>query len=154
METQQDEQIIAEEEGDSISDIISELKSEEDIAVDAESFLAGDENDDEPDTVDTPVREQEEEIYDEVQLEKDSYTRSEVESEITPETDTDEEEVTISDMLENPNLVTPTFGEILIAQHKFSEARHVFVELSKKEPDNTRFIKKIQFLDKFLQAER
>ena len=63
-------------------------------------------------------------------------------------------EVTIGDMLKNPNLVTPTFGEILIAQHKFSEARHVFVELSKKEPENTRFMKKIEFLDKFLQAEQ
>jgi tetratricopeptide (TPR) repeat protein len=63
------------------------------------------------------------------------------------------DDVSIQDMLENPNLVTPTFGEILIAQRKFSEARHVFLELSKKEPDNPRFIKKIEFLDKFLQAQ-
>lgn len=64
-----------------------------------------------------------------------------------------EEEVTIKDLMENPNLVTPTFGEILIAQRKFSEARHVFLELSKRDPENTRIQKKIQFLDKFLEVQ-
>ncbi|MCB0283239.1 MAG: tetratricopeptide repeat protein [Calditrichaeota bacterium] len=64
-----------------------------------------------------------------------------------------DEEVGIKDLMENPNLVTPTFGEILIAQRKFFEARHVFQELSKREPDNTRILKKIQFLDKFLEAQ-
>lgn len=63
-----------------------------------------------------------------------------------------EEEVTIKDLMNNPNLVTPTFGEILIAQQKFKEALHVFIELNKKEPENQRFLKKIEFLNKFLQA--
>ena len=65
-----------------------------------------------------------------------------------------EEEVTIKDLVENPNLVTPTFGEILVSQHNFSEARHIFMELLKREPDNQRFIKKVQFLDKFLEAQK
>ena len=56
--------------------------------------------------------------------------------------------------MENPNLVTPTFGEILVSQRKFSEARHIFVELLKREPDNERFQKKVQFLDKFLAAQK
>ena len=65
-----------------------------------------------------------------------------------------EEEVTIKDLMENPNLVTPTFGEILISQHKFSEARHIFMELLKREPDNSRLLKKIHFLDKFIAAQK
>lgn len=65
----------------------------------------------------------------------------------------EESEVTIRDLMENPNLVTPTFGEILIAQHKFSEARHVFLELQKRAPQNQRFSKKIDFLNKFLEAQ-
>ncbi|HED10685.1 MAG TPA: tetratricopeptide repeat protein [Caldithrix abyssi] len=69
-----------------------------------------------------------------------------------PPEETREEDVTIEKLMNNPNLITPTFGEILIAQKKFVEARHVFMELSKKEPDNPRFVRKISFLDKFLQV--
>ncbi len=76
-----------------------------------------------------------------------------IESSSEPEPDADDE-VTINDLMENPNLMTPTFGEILVSQHKFAEARHIFSELLKKEPDNTRFIKKIEFLDKFLEAKK
>lgn len=130
----------------------------------------------------TPAKEQHDSFLEEENLETDSHVNIQeeentvvsesTEKELTDETEqrpienmnsenqeteevanTADEEVTINDMLENPNLVTPTFGEILIAQHKFSEARHVFKELLKKEPENTRFIKKIQFLDRFLQAE-
>ncbi len=69
-----------------------------------------------------------------------------------PPEETREDDVTIEKLMNNPNLITPTFGEILIAQKKFVEARHVFMELSKKEPDNPRFVRKISFLDKFLQV--
>ncbi len=70
-----------------------------------------------------------------------------------PEADAGEEDVTIEKLMLNPNLITPTFGEILIAQKKFAEARHVFMELSKREPDNPRFVRKISFLEKFLQVQ-
>ena len=66
----------------------------------------------------------------------------------------DNEEVTIEKLMKNPNLVTPTFGEILIAQRKFTEARHVFSQLAQREPGNPKFAKKIIFLDKFLQATK
>ncbi len=66
----------------------------------------------------------------------------------------DNEEVTIEKLMKNPNLVTPTFGEILIAQRKFTEARHVFSQLVQREPGNPKFAKKIIFLDKFLQATK
>ncbi len=65
-----------------------------------------------------------------------------------------EEEVTIKDLMENPNLVTPTFGEILVSQHKFTEARHIFLELLEREPGNLKLTKKVQFLDKFLEAQK
>ncbi|RMH64715.1 MAG: tetratricopeptide repeat protein [Calditrichaeota bacterium] len=73
-------------------------------------------------------------------------------SEMAP-ADDEEEEVTIEKLMTNPSLITPTFGEILIAQKKFNEARHVFGELCNREPDNPRFKKKIAFLDKFLQIQ-
>ncbi len=72
---------------------------------------------------------------------------------LTPDTETGEGDVTIEKLMLNPNLITPTFGEILIAQKKFTEARHVFMELSKREPDNPRFVRKISFLEKFLQVQ-
>lgn len=66
----------------------------------------------------------------------------------------DDESVKIEDILENPSLLTPTFGEILIAQKKFQDARQVFVQLSKREPDNVRFKKKIEFLDKIVSMNK
>lgn len=83
-------------------------------------------------------------------IEEDNFVDEDKNSELY---DVEEGEVTIKDMMENPNLVTPTFGEILIAQHKFSEARHVFLQLKKREPENPRFEKKINFLNKFLEAQ-
>ncbi len=66
----------------------------------------------------------------------------------------EDEEVNIDDILNNPSLLTPTFGEILIAQHKFEDALKVFQALAKKEPDNPRFQKKIDFLTKLVSAKK
>ncbi len=66
----------------------------------------------------------------------------------------EDEEVSIEDIMSNPSLLTPTFGEILIAQKKFDNARHVFMELLKKEPENTRFKKKVDFLDKLVAMNK
>ena len=120
--------------GETISDIVSEFSKDE-------PFTAQD------------IELDDDEISGESEAENALQESTETIDRDEQEAIDDDDEVTIKDMLHNPNLVTPTFGEILIAQHKFSEARHVFVELSKKEPDNTRFMKKIQFLDKFIQAE-
>ncbi len=76
------------------------------------------------------------------------------EPEIPAVKEEDDEDVTIDKLMKNPNLVTPTFGEILIAQRKFNEARHVFSQLAQREPDNPKFAKKISFLDKFLEASK
>lgn len=66
----------------------------------------------------------------------------------------DEEHVDIDDILSNPSLLTPTFGEILIAQRKFDDARQVFLELLKRQPDDERFKKKINFLDKIVAMDK
>ena len=66
----------------------------------------------------------------------------------------EEENVNIEDILQNPSLLTPTFGEILIAQKKFKDARQVFIALSENEPENKRFQKKIEFLDKIVQMQK
>ncbi len=66
----------------------------------------------------------------------------------------EDEEVNIDDILNNPSLLTPTFGEILIAQRKFEDALKVFQALAKKEPDNPRFQKKIDFLTKLVSAKK
>lgn len=65
-----------------------------------------------------------------------------------------EDAVDIDDILNNPSLLTPTFGEILIAQHKFEDALKVFQALIKKEPENQRFQKKIEFLNKLVSAKK
>lgn len=66
----------------------------------------------------------------------------------------EEDEVNIEDILKNPTLLTPTFGEILIAQKKFQDAREVFKALSKSDPENNRFRKKIEFLDKIVAMQK
>ncbi len=64
-----------------------------------------------------------------------------------------DEDVNIEDILQNPSLLTPTFGEILIAQKKFKDAREVFMALSRREPENERFRKKIEFLNKIVAIQ-
>jgi tetratricopeptide (TPR) repeat protein len=145
----------SDEDGETIGDIISEFSQEEKSILEHETEFEDEETI--ADSDEAPVMEEIEEYVSEDIQNSDEIYASDNETITADEqddtSDDTDEEVTISDMLENPNLVTPTFGEILIAQHKFSEARHVFVELAKKEPENTRFMKKIQFLDKFLEAQ-
>ncbi|WP_457566646.1 tetratricopeptide repeat protein, partial [Caldithrix abyssi] len=70
------------------------------------------------------------------------------------ESQAESDNVDIDDILSNPSLLTPTFGEILIAQHKFEDALKVFTALAKKEPDNPRIQKKIEFLKKLVMAKK
>ncbi len=70
------------------------------------------------------------------------------------ESQAENENVDIDDILSNPSLLTPTFGEILIAQHKFEDALKVFKALAQKEPENQRIKKKIEFLKKLVMAKK
>lgn len=70
------------------------------------------------------------------------------------ESQAESEDVNIEDILSNPSLLTPTFGEILIAQHKFEDALKVFTALSQKDPENPRIQKKIEFLKKLVVAKK
>lgn len=65
----------------------------------------------------------------------------------------DEKSMSIDEIMANPSLVTPTFGEILISQRKFAEARHVFLKLWERHPDNPRFKEKVEFLDKLIKLQ-
>ncbi|MBN1407159.1 MAG: hypothetical protein JW956_05195 [Calditrichaceae bacterium] len=64
------------------------------------------------------------------------------------------ENANIDEILSNPKMLTPTFGEILIAQKKFSDAQRVFKELLKKDPENKNFNRKIDFLDKLVKLKK
>ncbi len=95
-----------------------------------------------------------EEVLERVETSLEEKTKQE--KQITPPTPSigDEEAVNIEEILENPSLLTPTFGEILIAQKKFDDARRVFQELLNQQPDNERFKKKLQFLDKIIAFQK
>jgi len=58
----------------------------------------------------------------------------------------------IEEILKNPKLLTPTFGEILIAQKKFNEARQVFKKLADQEPGNERFTRKVEFIERMIAS--
>ena len=92
---------------------------------------------------DEPVIEAEPEPAEEAVVEQD-----------TEPVDKDDETVNIEDIMSNPSLLTPTFGEILIAQKKFEDARRVFIELAKRDPENPRIKKKIEFLDKLVAINK
>jgi len=79
---------------------------------------------------------------------KDIASKTEEESK-----DESESSVSLDDIMANPSLVTPTFGEILISQRKFDEARQVFLNLSERQPDNPRFKEKVEFLEKLIKLQ-
>ena len=66
----------------------------------------------------------------------------------------EDENVSIEEILSNPKMLTPTFGEILIAQKKFTDALRVFTELSKNDPGNIRINRKIDFLKKLVEFQK
>ena len=65
----------------------------------------------------------------------------------------DDENASIDEILNNPKMLTPTFGEILIAQKKFSDAQRVFKELLKKDPENKNLNRKMDFLKKLVKLK-
>lgn len=75
-------------------------------------------------------------------------------AELKPSDSGEEDKANIDEIMNNPNLLTPTFGEILIAQKKFPDALKVFRKLSKKDPDNPRLKKKLDFLNKLVSMEK
>ena len=66
----------------------------------------------------------------------------------------EDENASIDEILNNPKMLTPTFGEILIAQKKFRDAQRVFTELTKKDPNNNNLKRKIEFLNKLVKFEK
>ncbi|MBD3224929.1 MAG: tetratricopeptide repeat protein [Caldithrix sp.] len=64
------------------------------------------------------------------------------------------EEEDIEDILSKPNLLTTTFGEILIAQRRFSDALRVFETLQERTDDPTKYKRKIDFLKKMAHLDK
>lgn len=62
------------------------------------------------------------------------------------------EEIEVS-KLGRPPILTPTIGEIYIAQGRFKEALDVFEQLLEKEPDNQRFQKKIKDIRAIMEKQ-
>jgi len=65
----------------------------------------------------------------------------------------EDENASIDEILNNPKMLTPTFGEILIAQKKFGDAQRVFKELLKKDPENKNLNRKMDFLNKLVKLK-
>jgi len=52
-----------------------------------------------------------------------------------------------------PPILSPTLGEIYIAQGRFQEALEVFKQLLEKDPDNQRFQRKIKDIELLIQKK-
>jgi tetratricopeptide (TPR) repeat protein len=76
--------------------------------------------------------------------------------ESVPEMDIPEESVPqkIKTKFEKPPILSPTLGEIYIAQGRFEEAIDVFNQLLDKDPENTRFKRKIDDLQKIMLKKK
>ena len=53
-----------------------------------------------------------------------------------------------------PPILSPTLGEIYIAQGRFDEAIKVFEQLLEKDPENYRYKKKISDIQKMLEKSK
>lgn len=141
----------------------------EDEWVEVENLLAEDDAtlpviEEEPEQQTTPAPQEETEILlenlsnltekrAEAQKQQTTHDENGDEENISATVSDVEEDITVRDLMDNPNIVTPTFGEILISQKRFSEAREIFTELQKKNPEDKRLANKLEFLDKFIDAQ-
>jgi len=56
--------------------------------------------------------------------------------------------------VERPSILTPTIGEIYIAQGRFEEAVGVFERLLEKEPDNQKYQRKVSVIKKVIEQQK
>jgi len=80
---------------------------------------------------------------------------SEAEEEITthPSPSPAEEATEKTAQFGKPPILSPTLGEIYIAQGRFQEALEVFKQLLEKDPDNQRFQRKIKDIELLIQKK-
>ncbi len=57
-------------------------------------------------------------------------------------------------IVDRPPILTPTIGEIYIAQGRFDDAIDVFEQLLEKEPDNQRYQKKIKDVKAIIEKQK
>lgn len=58
------------------------------------------------------------------------------------------------DETDRPPIVTPTVGEIYIAQGRFEEAVNVFHQLLREDPENQRYQRKVNYLKQIIEEQK
>lgn len=94
-----------------------------------------------------------EELLDFRSVVKDIISETGGESDLEEERDTDAAGKRVPDERgsERPPIVTPTVGEICIAQGRFAEAVSVFEQLLEKDPGNQKYQRKIRYLKRVIE---
>jgi tetratricopeptide (TPR) repeat protein len=67
------------------------------------------------------------------------------------ETEEDEDQEAFNN---NPKLISQTLAEILVSQKKYLEARKMFMVLKERDPENTKYDKKIEFLTRIIDLNQ
>ncbi len=71
-----------------------------------------------------------------------------------PEQPRQAEDKTSGTTLGTPPIISPTLGEIYIAQGRYKEAMDVFQQLLAKNPNNRRFLRKIQDIQSMIERQK
>jgi tetratricopeptide (TPR) repeat protein len=88
----------------------------------------------------------------EISIETDHVSGKDKEQEETyPEDDEDANRDVYNN---NPKLISQTLAEILVSQKKYLEARNMFKALKEKDPANTKYDKKIEFLTRIIELNQ
>ncbi len=153
----------------------SEGEEEEPIdfsAVVADIISEGEQEEEKPTAEEPPQEPDKEVITEDELLKKELFQFPEEEPESTteePTTESEEEKPSAQEKSEpsvtpqpqkdetthigKPPLLSPTLGEIYIAQGRFEEAIEVFRKLLEKEPNNSRFKRKIEDLQQIIEKK-
>ena len=90
----------------------------------------------------------------EADVEEESIDSKSVVKDIISEKDREESGMSETDQAGRPSILTPTIGEIYIAQGRFEEAVGVFEKLLEKEPDNQKYRRKIGVIKKIISNQK
>lgn len=83
---------------------------------------------------------------------KEEKKQADLETDILPENDNDENTSDDSPYVKQ-KIVSQTLGEILVSQNKYKEAKQVFLALKEQQPDNPNIDKKLEILNKIIELE-
>jgi tetratricopeptide (TPR) repeat protein len=89
----------------------------------------------------------------EISIDTDRVAPKDVEPIQTPIEIVEEEEVQDA-FNDNPKLISQTLAEILVSQKKYTEARKMFIALKERNPEVTKYDKKIEFLTQIIDLNQ